>query len=52
MASNRNPDLLIVGGGIVGLAIARAARSRWPDASVVLLEKEGDVGLHASGRNS
>jgi len=52
MPSNRNPDLLIVGGGIVGLAVARAARARWPDATVVLLEKEKEVGLHASGRNS
>ncbi len=47
-----NPDLLVVGGGIVGLAVARAARARWPDASVLLLEKEAAVGLHASGRNS
>jgi L-2-hydroxyglutarate oxidase LhgO len=47
-----NPDLLIVGGGIVGLALARAARNRWPDATVTLLEKEAEVGLHASGRNS
>ena len=52
MHSKRNPDLLIVGGGIVGLAVARAARARWPDATVALLEKEQDVGLHASGRNS
>jgi L-2-hydroxyglutarate oxidase LhgO len=47
-----NPDLLVVGGGIVGLAVARAARSRWPDASVLLVEKEAAAGLHASGRNS
>jgi len=49
---HRNPDLLIVGGGIVGLTVARAARARWPDSTVTLLEKEEDVGLHASGRNS
>ena len=52
MPSTHNPDLLIVGGGIVGLAVARAARLRWPDSSVVLLEKEPEVGLHGSGRNS
>jgi len=52
MPSNPNPDFLIVGGGIVGLAVARAARLRWPDASVTLLEKEEAVGLHGSGRNS
>ncbi|MGD2121733.1 MAG: FAD-dependent oxidoreductase [Gemmatimonadota bacterium] len=52
MPSSHNPDYLIVGGGIVGLAVARAARLRWPDASVTLLEKEAEVGLHGSGRNS
>ncbi len=52
MSTTTNPDILVVGGGIVGLAVARAARVRWPDASVVLLEKEPEVGLHGSGRNS
>ncbi len=52
MPSSFKPDILIVGGGIVGLAVARAARLRWPDRSVTLLEKEGEVGLHGSGRNS
>jgi len=52
MPSTSNPDILVVGGGIVGLAVARAARVRWPDSSVTLLEKENQVGLHGSGRNS
>jgi L-2-hydroxyglutarate oxidase LhgO len=52
MPPSSTPDILVVGGGIVGLAIARAARARWPDSSVILLEKEAEVGLHASGRNS
>ena len=47
-----NPDFLVVGGGIVGLAVAREAKSRSPDASVVILEKEDDLALHSSGRNS
>ena len=34
------------------MAVARAAKTRWPDASVTLLEKEEQVGLHGSGRNS
>ncbi|WP_456433161.1 L-2-hydroxyglutarate oxidase [Nitratifractor sp.] len=45
-------DFLIVGGGIVGLSMARNLRSRYPDASIVVIEKERDVGMHASGRNS
>jgi L-2-hydroxyglutarate oxidase LhgO len=52
MPTSSNPDFLVVGGGIVGLAVARAAKARWPDASVSLLEKEEAVGLHGSGRNS
>ena len=45
-------DFLVIGGGIVGLSIARELKSRSPGARVVLLEKEGECGLHASGRNS
>ena len=52
MPTKSNPDILVVGGGIIGLAVARAARARWPDSSVTLLEKEKEVGLHGSGRNS
>ncbi|MFT4627206.1 MAG: L-2-hydroxyglutarate oxidase [Myxococcota bacterium] len=47
-----SPDLLIIGGGVVGLTVALAARRRWADARVTVLEKEPMCGLHASGRNS
>lgn len=45
-------DFLVVGGGIIGIAIARELRRRHPDQSVTVLEKEPACGLHASGRNS
>ncbi|MCP5005009.1 MAG: L-2-hydroxyglutarate oxidase [Planctomycetes bacterium] len=45
-------DFLIVGGGIIGISIARELRKRYSDAKVILIEKEVDCGLHASGRNS
>ena len=45
-------DFLVIGGGVIGLNIARKLHSIFPDASVHLLEKEADCGLHASGRNS
>ncbi|MFI3185337.1 MAG: L-2-hydroxyglutarate oxidase [Methylococcaceae bacterium] len=45
-------DYLIVGGGIVGLTLARELRKRYPAASIALLEKEAVLGKHASGRNS
>jgi (S)-2-hydroxyglutarate dehydrogenase len=44
-------DILVVGGGIVGLTIARelVARGR---GGIAILEKEPELGRHASGRNS
>lgn len=45
-------DFLIIGGGVIGLNIARTLRRVFSDASVHLIEKEIDCGLHASGRNS
>ena len=45
-------DYLIVGGGIVGLTVARELRKRYPAASIAVLEKEAALGKHASGRNS
>lgn len=45
-------DYLIVGGGIIGLTVARELRKRYPAASIALLEKEAALGKHASGRNS
>lgn len=45
-------DFLVVGGGVIGLSLAREIKKRFAGASVTLLEKENAVGLHASGRNS
>jgi (S)-2-hydroxyglutarate dehydrogenase len=45
-------DLAIVGGGIVGLATARALVERAPRARMVILEKEDHVGAHQTGHNS
>jgi (S)-2-hydroxyglutarate dehydrogenase len=45
-------DLVVVGGGILGLAVAREALSRRPGASVQVLEGEGAVGRHQTGRSS
>lgn len=45
-------DFLVIGGGVIGLNIARRLRRVFPGASVRLVEKEVDCGLHASGRNS
>lgn len=44
--------IVVVGGGIVGLATAWRLQQRLPGASVTLLEKEDGVGRHQSGHNS
>lgn len=45
-------DFLVIGGGVIGLSIAREVRRRQPNARVTLIEKEASCGAHASGRNS
>lgn len=45
-------DFIVVGAGIIGVAVARELRRRHTDATVVVLEKEPACGRHASGRNS
>jgi len=42
-------DVLIIGGGIIGCAIAREL-SKW-QLSILLVDKEDDVAMHASSRN-
>jgi (S)-2-hydroxyglutarate dehydrogenase len=48
----KQPDFLIIGAGIVGIAIAKELKTRYPDQHVMVLEKEPKPGLHSSGRNS
>lgn len=44
-----HPDVLIIGGGISGVSIAREL-SKW-NLDILLVEKEADLALQASGRN-
>lgn len=44
--------VVVIGGGIVGLAVARELLARVPGAAVTLLEKEAGVGRHQSSHNS
>ena len=45
-------DILIIGGGIVGIATANAVLQRFPGKRVVVLEKEAQLAAHQTGRNS
>lgn len=45
-------DVVVVGGGILGLATAYRLLERRPDLRLVLLEREPDIALHQTGHNS
>ncbi|XP_040189440.1 L-2-hydroxyglutarate dehydrogenase, mitochondrial [Rana temporaria] len=45
-------DVVIIGGGIVGLASARQLILRYPTLRFALLEKENEIATHQSGHNS
>ncbi len=51
MTDSRN-DVIIVGGGVVGLAVALEICRRLPQLRLLLLEKEDRVARHQSGHNS
>jgi L-2-hydroxyglutarate oxidase LhgO len=48
----RTDRFAIVGGGIIGVAVARRLIALRPDAQVTLLEKEDGLAAHQTGHNS
>jgi len=52
MGDARNYDVVVVGGGIVGLSTAMALIKSYPKTRVVVLEKESGIALHQTGHNS
>lgn len=48
----RSYDLAIIGGGIVGVSSAWQLKRRYPDAAIVLIEKEASPAKHQTGHNS
>lgn len=49
---NNHFDIIIVGGGIVGLASAYKLNVRYPHKKILVLEKEAQVANHQTGHNS
>jgi len=50
--SNQTCEVLIVGGGMVGLSLAHQLLVRGIASAITVLEKEPELGRHSSGRNS
>lgn len=50
--SEANCDLVVIGGGIVGLATARKFLECWPGLSVQVLEKDAEIASQQTGHNS
>jgi L-2-hydroxyglutarate oxidase LhgO len=48
----RSYDLVVIGAGILGLAVSRELLSRYPRLRLAVLDKEPAVGQHQSGHNS
>ena len=49
---SEEPDIVVVGAGIIGLAVARELLMRQPDRTVTVLEREPVMGFHQTGHNS
>ena len=50
--ADSNHDIIIIGGGIVGLATAMRLTERFPKLNLILLEKEPELATHQTGHNS
>lgn len=50
--SSHSCDVLVIGGGMVGLCIAHQLLERGVTANITVLDKEPNLGRHSSGRNS
>ena len=50
--SSHSADVLILGGGMVGLCLAHQLLERGVTTSITVLDKEPELGRHSSGRNS
>ena len=52
MSKQNQFDVIVIGGGIVGLATAYQLSMKYPDKRIAVLEKEAEVAQHQSSHNS
>ena len=52
MNIDRPYDIAVIGGGIVGMSFAMQAAEAFPQARIVVLEKEDSLARHQTGHNS
>ena len=52
MSAAGSADLVVIGGGIVGLAVARELLAREPGRSLTVLEREPELATQQTGRSS
>ncbi len=52
MESIKKYDYIVVGGGIIGLSVAYKLSLKYPLKSILVLEKEEELAMHQTGRNS
>jgi L-2-hydroxyglutarate oxidase len=52
MAGKKQADYVIIGAGIIGLAVAHELKQKQPKSSIIMVEKEPILAAHGSGRNS
>lgn len=45
-------DIAIIGGGVIGLATAMSLGQQYPEAKILVVEKEREWGYHQTGHNS
>ena len=49
---NKEYDYIIVGAGIIGLSTAYKLALKFPEKTILVLEKEGELAKHQTGNNS
>ena len=50
--NKKHTDIVVLGSGMVGMALAHQINEQNPDLTITIIDKESETGRHSSGRNS